>query len=98
MAIINIKINTDSLGDTPEVKINGRDVKVLYHIDFNWTTSKESVPSISKLNIKHWPDYMYGYHPLSYWDEHLNHLNDVVIKDFTWETASHQSVNNKDGD
>lgn len=99
MAIINIKINTDMLGDTPEVKINGRDVKALNHIDFEWTISQgKPMSSTSKLNIKRWPDYMYGYHPLSYWDDHLNHLNDVVMKDFTWETASHQSVKKKAGD
>ena len=84
MTIVNIKINTDRLGDTPEVKINGRDVKVLYHIDFNWTTSKESVPSISKLNIKHWPNYIHN----TRMNENLDFdRNKIVMHDSTWTTA-----------
>lgn len=90
MAIVNIKIDTEHLGDAPEIQLNGRDVDALYHIDFDWT-----LPSNSKLNIKRWPDYMHGYHKLEYWNDHLN---DVIFKDFTWETASHKSVKKKDGE
>lgn len=94
--IIKIKIDTEHLGDAPEIQLNGQDVEALYHIDFDWTTSQgTSLPSTSKLNIKMWPDYMHGYHNLEYWKDHLN---DVIFKDFTWETASHQSVKKKDDD
>lgn len=94
--IINIKIDTDRLGDTPEIQLNGKYIKALYHIDFDWTTYQgNSLPSSSKLNIKRWPDDLHGYHKLDYWNDHLN---DLILKDFTWETASHQSVKKEDGD
>lgn len=87
MAIVNITIDTYRLGDTPEVKIDGKKINVLNHIDFDWTTSKESVPSISKLNIKHWPDYIHNTRMNANLDFDRN---DVVIKDISWKTASHE--------
>jgi len=60
--IVNIKIDTDRLGDKPEVKIDGHDIKMLSHIDFDWTNSQfPSLPSTSKLTIKRLPSYMYGH-------------------------------------
>lgn len=84
MAIVNITIDTYRLGDTPEVKIDGKKINVLNHIDFDWTTSKESVPSISKLNIKHWPDYINN----TRMNENLDFdRNEIVMHDSTWKTA-----------
>lgn len=88
MAIINIKINTDSLGDTPEVKIDGKKIDVLDHIDFDWTTSQfSSLPSTSKLTIKRWPDYIHD----TRMNENLDFdRNEIVMQDITWKTASHE--------
>lgn len=84
--IVNIKIDTDRLGDTPEVKVDGKKIDVLYHIDFDWTTSQfPSLPSTSKLTIKRWPDYMYGHYTLDYLKDHVN---EDVMQDITWKTPS----------
>lgn len=86
--IVNIKIDTDRLGDTPEVKIDGHDIKVLYHIDFDWMNSQfPSLPSTSKLTIKRLPDYMYGHNTLDYLKDHAN---EAVMQDITWKTSSHE--------
>lgn len=88
MAIINIKIDTDRLGDTPEVKIDGKKIDVLYNIDFDWTTSQfPSSPSTSKLTIKRWPDYIHN----TRMNENLDvDRNEIVMQDISWKTASHE--------
>lgn len=84
MAIVNITIDTEHLGDTPKIQIDGKKIDVLDHIDFDWTTSKESVPSISKLNIKHWPNYIHN----TRMNENLDFdRNEIVMHDSTWKTA-----------
>ena len=88
MAIVNIKIDTEHLGDTPKVQLDGHDIKVLYHIDFDWTNSQfPDLPSTSKLTIKRLPDYMYGHNKIDYWKEHAN---EAVMQDITWKTTSHE--------
>lgn len=88
MAIVNITIDTEHLGDTPKVQIDGHDIKVLSHIDFDWTNSQfPLLPSTSKLTIKRSPDYMYGHNTL---DDSNDHANEAVIKDITWKTESHE--------
>ena len=84
MAIVNITIDTEHLGDTPKVQLDGHDIKALYHIDFDWTNSHQfpSIPSTSKLTIKRLPDYMYGHYM-------KDHVNEAVMQDITWKTASH---------
>lgn len=84
MPVVNITIDTDRLGDTPVVKIDGKKINVLDHIDFDWTTSKESVPSISNLNIKHWPNYINN----TRMNENLDFdRNEIVMQDISWKTA-----------
>lgn len=85
--IVNITIDTEHLGDTPKVQLDGHDIKVLSHIDFDWTNSQfPSFPSTSKLNIKRLPDYMHGHYTLDYLKDHVN---EDVMQDITWKTPSH---------
>ena len=85
--IVNITIDTEHLGDTPKVQLDGHDIKMLSHIDFDWTNSQfPSLPSTSKLTIKRLPDYMYGHHTLDYLKDHVN---EAVTQDITWKTPSH---------
>ncbi|NME21791.1 hypothetical protein HF865_03575 [Lactobacillus reuteri] len=88
MAIVNIKIDTEHLGDTPKVQIDGKKIDVLDHIDFDWTTSQfSSLPSTSKLTIKRWPDYIHN----ARMNENLDFdRNEIVMQDITWKTASHE--------
>lgn len=90
MAIVNIKIDTEHLGDTPKVQIDGHDIKVLSHIDFDWTTSQFTslpLPSTSKLTIKRLPDCIHNIRM----NENLDvDRNEIVMQDISWKTASHE--------
>lgn len=88
MAIVNITIDTEHLGDTPKIQLDGHDIKVLSHIDFDWTTCQfPSLPSTSKLTIKRLPDYIYN----TRMNKNLDvDRNEIVMQDITWKTASHE--------
>ena len=85
MAIVNIKIDTEHLGDTPEVKIDGKKIDAIYSVAFVCTPSSSRGPLLlpySELTIKRLSDHKRGHDDLDY-------LNDHVLQHLTWKTALH---------
>lgn len=77
MAIVNIKIDTDNLGDTPKVEVDGQELKVLQCVRFDWQTDDQQYKASSSLELKSLPNNI----------KDIDSANEMVINDQTWKTA-----------
>ena len=77
MAIVNIKIDTEKLGDTPKVEINGKEMKILQHVYFDWKPADQEYKASAGLQIKSLPNNI----------KDIDSANETVINNQTWKTA-----------